>query len=148
MSALRVSATPLVVVLTALAGAAIGSSPVIAQPEQPLHGGGVGLICISALVSNAAEAGRRCPVGANPQLQNELERSERRLEDYVLQNSAATRADIARFKSDQVSTDHPNFCANAGGIHRIYAQAGPERLRREIDTFLSRRPAVEWGTCL
>ena len=67
-------------------GPAISAGAPTAAREPPP---GEGLVCVWALVVSAAEVGRRCFPGENPEFQAELERSEAKLDAFVRANAGS-----------------------------------------------------------
>lgn len=130
-------------------GPAISAGAPTAAREPPP---GEGLVCAWALVVSAAEVGRRCFPGENPEFQAELERSEAKLDAFVRANArSSTPEDIARFKATQghVGAPKERVCfADAIIIYRGFEKGGAAKLREMIDKGVARPGEPTWGTCL
>jgi hypothetical protein len=135
--------------LSASAASAIANQnpipPADGQEQRPA----AGVLCVWAIVSVAAEVGRRCRPGGDPAFQAELERAVSRFDDYVLRNSDATPEGVARFKMEQGGADDPELCRSDGvGFYDHLASVGRQELREQIEVLLSRPGRPEWGACL
>ncbi|WP_166038070.1 hypothetical protein [Sphingosinicella sp. YJ22] len=125
----------------------------IRQPAEPSATipAGTGVICIMAIFNAVAEVGRRCFPGQDPEFQAELGRAVDQIDQYVLRNSAATPADLERFKQEQANVGEPSAAvcrSEVIGMYRNLARRGTASLRSETEALVARPGPPEWGDCL
>ena len=108
----------------------------------------VSVICLYSIVASLAEAGRECRTGQHPEMQAELERAERRLDEHILANSEFTPAQIERFKAGQRRPANQDICQMVGPPYDGFAAVGPERFRSDLDWILANRRSIDEGDCL
>ena len=127
--------------------AANGLAGAPAPPRESAPGEGV--ICALAVTVVVAETGRRCFTGQDAAVQAELARTEARIEDYVLRNTAADRAALDRFRRDQIRSgvERPLCESDAAGMYRAIAGEGVAKLRAGTDRLLARQGTPSWGSC-
>ena len=120
-----------------------------AKPTDPRPGEGV--LCVWAFVAVAAEAGRRCRPGRDPEFQLELAHAMSRFEEYVRRNSDHTRAEIEQFERDQGmggATDAALCRPEVAGVYDVMAARGKETLRTQVNQTLARPGQPTWGDCI
>jgi len=110
-------------------------------------------LCAWALIGTAAEFGRRCRTGQDPEVQEELAHSLSRIESYVLANSdpPLTSADVDRFKREQLHIDAPEqlLCeSEIGGLYSELAAKNASEIRFSTDALVQRPGVPTWGDCL
>jgi hypothetical protein len=144
------------VLAAALAGLA-GPSP--ADPPAPAPSASaeeerapsMGSLCGLALLTVAAEVGRRCVADPDPAAQAELDAAVTRLDAFVLADPKWDRAALNRFKREQAGLGEPvaQFCsADAVMIYRGFAGSPRGELERWAAKLASRPGRPRWGDCL
>src|SRR5262245_625994 len=126
----------------ALIGAALPPSP-----EPPP---GEGVLCMMVFVDVAAETGRRCYAGQNPEFQARVESAEAKFDAYFLKNTPATPEQLAEFKHRQAGVGEAKFeCKDGDTIwnYEHFLAADPQRLTTDVDKFLSRPGKPTFGDC-
>lgn len=132
----------------AAGGAVLQQDPAPISPRESPPGEGV--LCLWVYTGAAAEVGRRCRTGQNPELQAELDSSVERFEAYVLSNSNATPEQVAEFKREQGMVGAPEATVCSGdaiALYNLVAARGADRLRSQVDALLARPGAPSWGDC-
>jgi hypothetical protein len=124
-----------------------------ASPEAPATPPGEGVLCVWALLTVAAEVGRRCHPGEEVEFQEELAASLASIEAFVVANSdpPPTPEEIARFKHDQGRVGAPLalVCTdNAEQLYRGILGVGAAELHTHVELMLARPGPPTWGTCL
>jgi len=103
-----------------------------------------------AFVDVAAETGRRCFVGQNPEFQARVESAEEKFDGYFLKNAPATADELARFKREQAGVGKPDFdCKNDDfvSVYKKFSTLDPSVLTTEVDKLLSRPGKPTFGDC-
>lgn len=104
-----------------------------------------------AIYNAAAEVGRRCFPGQNPELQETLEQAVTRIDTYVLENSEASPALLETFKREQAHVGAPEEMLCQGNLLELYksaASTGVEVIRSHLDELLAVPGEPTWGDCL
>jgi hypothetical protein len=137
--------------LTAAGPASTGQDSGSSENQPREAPAGEGVLCLFALTQAAAEVGRQCHAGDNPAVQAELDDAVVRFEAYLLSNSNATPADVARFEREQgfAGAGQDRLChGDPLRLYENFAAQGPQALRRQVDTLLARQGPPTWGDCL
>ena len=127
-----------------------------ATPEAHQAGApGVGVLCMWALTTAAAEVGRRCHSGQNPEFQAELDRAVTLFDEYVRRNSSMAPEEFTAFKQRQGLAGAPEsrLCTGdpLGGYETMaqnVAERGIDEFRQLVDHLLARPGPPTWGDCV
>jgi hypothetical protein len=118
-----------------------------AEPGESRPGEGV--LCTWAFARAAAQIGRACDAGRDPEFQAELERTVGRFEAYA-RDAGWTPERIAQFEREQGSLPSRGGDVCTGEMTSLYHQMsarGPAALHAAVDRLVSRAGSPTWGDC-
>lgn len=128
--------------------------PTIAPAQDPnpevARKPGEGIICLWALLSTAAEVGRRCPGKQEPAFQTELENSVGMIDHYVMDNGKIDDEGVRAFKQKQAGgdSDIAQLCsADTLGLYDSIRAQGATALAGTVKEAVSRPGTPTWGDC-
>jgi len=122
-----------------------------ASPQDQVQAG-EGVICLWAISSLVAEVGQRCAPDRNPEAQDALRQSVRRIDAYVRANSDITDEQFAQFKREQARVGAPEAELCHGDPMQMFESMATDeaagQIREQTDRILAQPGKPTWGTCL